>query len=141
VAAAAGSGYVRTARAIGASDREVLWRHAMPNALLGATALIGAQFAFLVTGLVIIETIFAWPGIGWLLAVVALASVREKLRYANPPAALRGLGKKEAAAGLFGDLVIDASRVEKTFSWTPSVPTLEGMARSLVHPPKPDPTR
>lgn len=61
------SGYVRTARAIGATDREVLWRHAMPNALLGATALIGAQFAFLVTGLVIIETIFAWPGIGWLL--------------------------------------------------------------------------
>lgn len=67
VAAALGSGYVRTARAIGASDREVLWRHAMPNALLGATALVGAQFAFLVTGLVIIETIFAWPGIGWLL--------------------------------------------------------------------------
>jgi peptide/nickel transport system permease protein len=61
------SNYVRTARAIGATDREILWRHAMPNALLGATALIGAQFAFLVTGLVIIETIFAWPGIGWLL--------------------------------------------------------------------------
>jgi peptide/nickel transport system permease protein len=61
------SNYVRTARAIGATDGEVLWRHAMPNALLGATALIGAQFAFLVTGLVIIETIFAWPGIGWLL--------------------------------------------------------------------------
>lgn len=61
------SGYVRTARSIGATDREILWRHAMPNALLGATALIGAQFAFLVTGLVIIETIFAWPGIGWLL--------------------------------------------------------------------------
>ena len=35
--------------------------------LLGAIALIGAQFAFLVTGLVIIEAIFAWPGIGWLL--------------------------------------------------------------------------
>jgi peptide/nickel transport system permease protein len=67
VAAAMGSAYVRTARAIGASEREVLWRHAMPNALLGATALVGAQFAFLVTGLVIIETIFAWPGIGWLL--------------------------------------------------------------------------
>ncbi len=67
VVAALASPYVRTARAIGASDREVLWRHAVPNALLGATALIGAQFAFLVTGLVIIETIFAWPGIGWLL--------------------------------------------------------------------------
>jgi nucleoside-diphosphate-sugar epimerase len=56
-------------------------------------------------------------------------------------AALRGLGKKEAAAGLFGDLVIDASRVESAFLWVPSIPTLEGMARSLVHPPKPDPTR
>ncbi len=67
VAAAIGSAYVRTARAIGATEREVLWRHALPNALLGATALIGAQFAFLMTGLVIIESIFAWPGIGWLL--------------------------------------------------------------------------
>jgi peptide/nickel transport system permease protein len=67
VGTALDSAYVRTARAIGASDREILWRHALPNALLGATALFGAQLAFLVTGLVIIETIFAWPGIGWLL--------------------------------------------------------------------------
>jgi peptide/nickel transport system permease protein len=67
VSTAMDSAYVRTARAIGASNREILWRHALPNALLGATALIGAQLAFLVTGLVIIETIFAWPGIGWLL--------------------------------------------------------------------------
>jgi peptide/nickel transport system permease protein len=67
VAQALDSDYVRTARAIGATDREILWLHALPNALLGATALVGAQFAFVVTGLVIIETIFAWPGIGWLL--------------------------------------------------------------------------
>lgn len=67
VAAAMSSPYIRTARAIGASDREVLWRHALPNALLGATALVGAQFAFMMAGLVIIESIFAWPGIGWLL--------------------------------------------------------------------------
>jgi peptide/nickel transport system permease protein len=67
VSAALDSAYVRTARSIGASDREVLWRHVLPNALLGATALIGAQFAFIVTGLVIIETMFAWPGVGWLL--------------------------------------------------------------------------
>lgn len=67
VAGALDSAYVRTARAIGASEHEVLWRHALPNALLGATALLGAQFAFVMTGLVIIETIFAWPGIGWLL--------------------------------------------------------------------------
>jgi peptide/nickel transport system permease protein len=67
VSAALESAYVRTARSIGASDSEILWRHALPNALLGATALIGAQLAFVVTGLVIIETMFAWPGVGWLL--------------------------------------------------------------------------
>jgi Na+-transporting NADH:ubiquinone oxidoreductase subunit E len=39
-------------------------------------------------------------GIGWLLAVVALASVREKLRYSNPPAALRGLGLTFMVTGL-----------------------------------------
>jgi ABC-type dipeptide/oligopeptide/nickel transport system permease component len=59
--------HVRTARANGASDAEILWRHVAPNAMLGAVALIGAQFAFLVAGLVIIEAIFAWPGVGWLL--------------------------------------------------------------------------
>ncbi len=59
--------YVRTAKAFGASPVEILWRHALPNALLGATALIGTQFAFLMSGSVIIESIFAWPGIGWLL--------------------------------------------------------------------------
>lgn len=84
--------------------------------------------------------------------VVSLREICSALRHALgrrpgllpfPPtllaAALRCLGKKEAAAGLFGDLVIDASRVEKTFSWTPSMPTLEGMARTLTHPPTPDP--
>ncbi len=54
--------YVRTARAIGASEREVLWRHAVPNALLGAAALIGAQFAFLLGGSVVTESIFSWRG-------------------------------------------------------------------------------
>jgi peptide/nickel transport system permease protein len=67
VSAALQSAYVRTARSIGASDVEILWKHVLPNALLGATALVGAQLAFVVTGLVIIETMFAWPGIGWLL--------------------------------------------------------------------------
>jgi len=67
VSGALDSPYVRTARAIGASDREVLWHHALPNALLGVASLVGAQFVFIVTGLVIIETLFAWPGIGWLL--------------------------------------------------------------------------
>jgi peptide/nickel transport system permease protein len=59
--------YVRTARATGATEREVLYGYALPNALLGATALVGTQFAFLLSGSVITETIFAWPGVGSLL--------------------------------------------------------------------------
>ena len=59
--------YIRTARATGASDGDLLMRHALPNALLGATALIGTQFAFLMSGSLITEVIFAWPGFGALL--------------------------------------------------------------------------
>lgn len=59
--------YIRTALACGASPREVLWRHALPNAMLGVVALIGSQFAYLVSGSVIVETMFAWPGLGWQL--------------------------------------------------------------------------
>ncbi len=67
VAEAMREDYIRTARATGASDVELLFRHALPNALLGATALIGTQFAFLMSGSLITEWIFAWPGFGALL--------------------------------------------------------------------------
>ncbi len=67
VAEAMREDYIRTARAYGASLRELLWRHALPNALLGASALIGVQFAGLLSGSAIIETIYSWPGLGWLL--------------------------------------------------------------------------
>jgi len=59
--------YIRTARSIGLSPREILWREAFPNAILGTVALVGAQFAFLFAGAVIIEVLFLWPGIGLLL--------------------------------------------------------------------------
>lgn len=62
-----GQTYVRTARASGASFWEVLWRHALPNSLLAATAFLGVQFAYLLSGSLVIETIFAWNGIGSLL--------------------------------------------------------------------------
>lgn len=64
--------FVRAARAAGAAPGEILWRHVLPNALLGAVALVGAQFAALVGGGVVIETIFAWPGLGRLLVQSAL---------------------------------------------------------------------
>lgn len=48
---------------------------------------------------------------------------------------LRRAGRAEAAAGLFDDLVIDASRAESVFSWVPALATPEGMVRALTHPP------
>lgn len=59
--------YVRTARAFGASFRVTLWRHALPNALLGGAALAGVQFSGLLSGSAVIESIYGWPGLGSLL--------------------------------------------------------------------------
>ncbi|MDL4774155.1 MULTISPECIES: ABC transporter permease [Thermomonosporaceae] len=59
--------FVRTARAAGASRHTVILRHVLPNALLGAAALVGTQLAILVSGALIIEVIFAWPGLGALM--------------------------------------------------------------------------
>ncbi|WP_446830349.1 ABC transporter permease [Candidatus Foliamicus sp.] len=67
VAEAMQQDYIRTARANGASMRFILWREALPAAMPAAVALIGAQFAFLVSGVVLIESLFLWPGIGLLL--------------------------------------------------------------------------
>jgi peptide/nickel transport system permease protein len=67
VAEAMREDYIRTARANGAAPLTLLWRHAVPNALLGTAALLGTQFAAMMGGSAIIETIFSWPGIGWLL--------------------------------------------------------------------------
>lgn len=65
--------FVRTARAAGASHRAAVVRHALPNALLGATALVGTQLALLFSGAMITEVIFAWPGLGFLM----IQSVRQ----------------------------------------------------------------
>jgi peptide/nickel transport system permease protein len=67
VAEAMREDYIRTARANGASFNTLLWRHALKNAMLGATALIGAQVSFLLGGSIITEVIFAWPGLGRLM--------------------------------------------------------------------------
>jgi peptide/nickel transport system permease protein len=56
--------YVRTARASGATPTAVLFRHVMPNAVVGTIALVGVQFGFLLSGSLITETLFAWPGVG-----------------------------------------------------------------------------
>ncbi len=63
--------YVRTARAKGLRERRVLLLHALRNALLPFITLIGLTFPFLLTGAVLVETVFAWPGMGR-LAVTAI---------------------------------------------------------------------
>jgi peptide/nickel transport system substrate-binding protein len=59
--------YIRTARAKGASHWRVIWRHALPNALLPVLTILGMQFSFLLAGAVIIENVFFLPGLGRLV--------------------------------------------------------------------------
>ncbi|MCL6708438.1 ABC transporter permease [Pseudomonas sp. R2.Fl] len=59
-----GQDYVRTARAKGAGEGRVLVRHALRNAMIPALTIIGFSFAYLITGAVLTETVFSWPGIG-----------------------------------------------------------------------------
>jgi ABC-type dipeptide/oligopeptide/nickel transport system permease component len=59
--------YIRTARAKGQTERQVIYRHALRNAMLPIVTIIGLQFGTLLGGAVITETVFAWPGIGRLL--------------------------------------------------------------------------
>jgi peptide/nickel transport system permease protein len=56
--------YVRTARAKGIRERLVLIRHALPNALIPVVTIFGLQVGDLLSGAIIIESIFAWPGVG-----------------------------------------------------------------------------
>ncbi|HSB66306.1 MAG TPA: ABC transporter permease [Anaerolineales bacterium] len=56
--------YVRTARAKGASDRSVYYKHALSNAILPLVTMIGLDLPSLFAGALFIETIFAWPGMG-----------------------------------------------------------------------------
>jgi len=65
--------YVLTGRAKGLTGAQVLVRHALPNALLPVVTVIGGQFGTLLTGAVLVEIIFAWPGLGRLLYDATLA--------------------------------------------------------------------
>ena len=62
-----GQDYVRTARSKGISERAVVINHALRNAWLPVVTMIGLEFGFLLGGVVVIETVFSWPGIGRLV--------------------------------------------------------------------------
>jgi len=59
-----GEDYIRTAQAKGLSRRRVLFRHTLRNALLPAVTVLALEFGLLAGGVFLVETIFAWPGIG-----------------------------------------------------------------------------
>jgi ABC-type dipeptide/oligopeptide/nickel transport system permease component len=59
-----GQDYIRTARAKGLSERSVVYKHALRNAMIPVLTVIGLQFGALLAGAIVTETIFSWPGIG-----------------------------------------------------------------------------
>ncbi|MFO1198515.1 MAG: ABC transporter permease [Burkholderiaceae bacterium] len=61
-----GSDYIRTARAKGLAENVVVYKHALRNALMPVVTIAGLQFGALLSGAVLVETVFSWPGLGTL---------------------------------------------------------------------------
>jgi peptide/nickel transport system permease protein len=60
------SDYIRTARAKGLSENRVVFQHALRNALMPVVTIAGLQFGNLISGALLVETVFSWPGMGTL---------------------------------------------------------------------------
>jgi peptide/nickel transport system permease protein len=98
-----GQDYIRTARAKGLSERAVVYRHALRNALIPVVTVIGLQFGALLAGAIVTETIFAWPGIGRL--TINAISNRD---YALVQGCLLCIGLTYVAVNFFTDLIYSA---------------------------------
>jgi peptide/nickel transport system permease protein len=59
-----GSDFIRTARAKGLAERVVLYKHALRNALIPVVTVLGLQFGNVLSGAILVETVFNWPGLG-----------------------------------------------------------------------------
>lgn len=59
--------YIRTAKAKGLSERYVLWRHVLPNALLPVVTMVAIRLGFVIAGAMFVEVVFAYPGMGTML--------------------------------------------------------------------------
>jgi ABC-type dipeptide/oligopeptide/nickel transport system permease component len=95
-----GQDYIRTARAKGLSESAVVWRHALPNALVPIVTVIGLQFGALLAGAIVTEKIFSWPGLGRL--VVDAISNRD---YALVQGCLLAIGLTYVLVNFFTDVV------------------------------------
>ena len=94
-----GQDYVRTARAKGLSERAVIVRHVLPNALIPVITVLGLQFGSLLAGAIVTETIFSLPGIGRL--TLSAISNRD---YALVQGALLAIGLTYVAVNMLTDL-------------------------------------
>jgi len=92
------SDFILAARARGLSERSVVWRHAVRNALLPAVTLVGLNLPFLLGGAVVTETVFAWPGMGR-LAVEAI--------FARDYPLIMGVTAISAVMVVLGNLLAD----------------------------------
>ncbi|MGA3345388.1 MAG: ABC transporter permease [Terracidiphilus sp.] len=95
-----GQDYIRTARAKGLSERAVVCRHALPNALVPIITVVGLQFGALLAGAIVTETIFSWPGLGRL--TVSAISNRD---YALVQGCLLSIGLTYVLVNLLTDVV------------------------------------
>jgi len=95
-----GQDYIRTARAKGLSETAVVYRHALPNAMVPIVTLIGLQFGVLLAGAVVTEKIFSWPGLGRL--VVDSIANRD---YALVQGCLLSIGLTYVLVNLMTDVV------------------------------------
>jgi peptide/nickel transport system permease protein len=59
-----GEDYILTARAKGLSNGRIVWRHAFRNAMLPVATLVALSLGYIVAGVILVETVFSWPGVG-----------------------------------------------------------------------------
>ncbi len=67
VADTLGQPFVTTARSKGLTERAIAWTHVLRNSAIPVVTVMGLQFGALLGGSVVVETVFAWPGVGWLM--------------------------------------------------------------------------
>jgi peptide/nickel transport system permease protein len=90
--------FVTTAQALGMSDRAVLWKHILPNAMIPVISVIGYNFGHAITGTIMTEAVFAWPGLGGLF----VSSINSR----DYPV-LQGIFMLTAITVVFANLVTD----------------------------------
>lgn len=95
-----GQDYIRTARAKGLSERTVVYKHALRNAMIPVLTVVGLQFGSLLAGAIVTEIIFSWPGIGRL--TITAISNRD---YFLVQGCILAIGLTYIAVNLFTDVL------------------------------------